>query len=280
MAAYDHQVNQQYGRHSLSDQIIAALEAAGKDIDHLTRDDLSTFDEFHIGGLQETRNLAERIPDFRPGMRVLDIGSGLGGPARTLAAEYGCEVVGLDLTEEFCEAAARLTDLVGLSDRVTFQHGDALDMPFEDYSFDVVWTQFAGMNIEDKHGLYAQCRRVLRDGGCFAFHEVLAGNTPDLIYPVFWADTAEINHLRSPDVMQQTLEAVGFRQVEWVDLTQYSTDWFEKMLAARKNTTEKPPLGFNVFVGESTPQKAANVIQNLQEGRVRVVQAVYQKEKA
>ena len=91
-----------------------------------------------------------RLTGLHEGMHVLDVGSGLGGPARTLAAEFGCRVTGRDLTEEFCRAAVMLTVRVGLQDRITFQHGSALDLPFEEATFDVVWTQGVFMNIADK----------------------------------------------------------------------------------------------------------------------------------
>lgn len=278
MSSYQQNVNSQYGRDSLSDQIIAALINGGKDIENLTRSDLSTFDEFHIGGLPETRHLVSKIPNWKPDNKVLDIGSGLGGPARTLAAEYGCHVVGLDLTVEFCEAATKLTDLVGLSNQVSFQHGNALEMPFDDNSFDVIWTQFTTMNIEDKQRLYEEYQRVLRPDGYFAFHEVMAGSVEGLVFPVFWADNADINHLQSPEKTQEMLETLGFHKIVWDDLTQYSTDWFQKMLDKPTDQT-KLNLGFNIFVGEKTPQKAANIIQNLHEGHITVVQAVYQVKK-
>lgn len=255
MTNYSQQVNQQYGREQLIDRILTVLKDAGKDIDNLTREDLSTFDEFHIGGLAETRKLVGHIPDFNAGSRVLDVGSGLGGPARTLAAEFECTVTGLDLTEEYCKAAIKLTDLVGLADQIKFQQGNALDMPFDDDQFDVVWTQFTAMNISDKKKLYEQCHRVLRHDGYLAFHEVLDGATPDWVFPVFWADTKDVNFLRSPESVQQILEEVGFELVYWADLTQYSFEWFEAMLAKRAtNPSEKPPLGFNIFVGKETPQ--------------------------
>lgn len=279
MSDYSPKVNKQYGRDNLADQIIAALKNDGKDITKLTRADLSTFDEFHIGGLVETRNLVNKIPNFKKGYKVLDVGSGLGGPARTLADEFECEVVGLDLTVEFCNAATKLTELVGLSDKVNFKQGNALDMPFEDNSFDVVWTQFAGMNIDDKLRLYEQCFRVLRDGGYLAFHEVMAGEKEGLIFPVFWADNDDVNFLQPIDTVQTILTDIGFEQVEWLDLTQYSYEWFEKMIEQRKQQTEKPPLGFNVFVGEDTPLKAQNIINNLREKHITVAQAVYQAKK-
>jgi len=213
MSDYSPQVNKQYSRDNLADQIITPLKNDGKDIDNLTRADLSTFDEFHIGGVVESRNLVSKIPDFNADCKVLDVGSGLGGLARTLADEFGCTVVGLDLTVEYVNVATKLTELVGLSDKVSFKQGNALDMPFEDNSFDVVWTQFAGMNIEDKQKLYAQCHRVLKDGGYLAFHEVMAGAKADLIFPVFWADTDEVNFLQPPETIQAILSDVGFEQV-------------------------------------------------------------------
>ncbi len=272
-------VNKQYGRDNLPDQILTALGNAGKDLDNLTRADLGTFDEFHIGGLAETRILISKIPDFQQGSKVLDMGSGLGGPARTLADEFDCEVVGIDLTQEYVKAATVLTERVGLSDKITFKQGDVLDMPFEDNSFDVVWTQFVGMNIEAKQTFYEQAYRVVRDGGYLAFHEVMAGENDGLIFPVFWADVAEVNHLRSPETVQEILADVGFEQIEWVDLTQASVEFFEKMLTARKQQTEKPPLGFNIFVGEETPLKAQNIIKNLDAGHIKVVQGIYKANK-
>ena len=183
--------------------------------------------------------------------------------------------MGLDLTEEYSKAAATLTEKTGLSDKVAFRHGNALDMPFDDDSFDVVWTQFAGMNIDDKQRLYEQCFRVLRKDGFLAFHEVLDGPTPGTVFPVFWADADDVNFLQPQESIQNTLEQIGFQQHEWVDLTAHSVEWFENMLTSAAQRPQA--LGFKVFVGESTPQKAANVITNLREGRVTVVQAVYKK---
>lgn len=275
MSDYGQMVNKQYGRDKLSEQIIATLQQAGKDINNLSRQDLSTFDEFHIGGVVETRNLIGRVPELKPRSRVLDVGSGLGGPARTLADEFDCEVVGLDLTEAYCQAATTLTELVGLSDRIRFQHGNALDMPFEDRQFDIVWTQFAAMNIEDKQRLYEQIYRVLKTDGYFVFHEVFAGDHDELIFPVFWADDDSVNHLRQPDFIRETLNTVGFEEVAWVDLTQHSTEWFEKMIHNPPQPADQPRLGFHVFVGAETPLKAKNIITNLQEKRITVYQGVY-----
>src|SRR5690606_27502884 len=233
---------------------------------------------FHVGGVMQTRSLAKEA-QLQPGMHVLDIGSGLGGPARTLAAEFGCRVTGLDLTEEFCHAAALLTRRVGLSDQDTLKHGSALDVPFEDNTFDAVWTQFAAMIIGDKEQLYSECRRVLRPGGLLALHEVMQGETTDLHYPVFWADDESLNFLRSPQEIRQLLVDKGFAERTWNDLTQQSFEWFQAMTATRQKEQGTPPLGFNVFVGDGVPQKAANVVRNLEEKRITVIQAVLQLDK-
>src|SRR5215831_8777611 len=149
MSDYVHAINQHYGQAELSAKLLTALREAGKDLDALTRDDFASFDEQHDGGRETTRELA-RVAGLREGMHVLDVGSGLGGPARTLAVEYGCRVTGLDLTEEFCRAATMLTARVGLQERTAFRHGSALDLPFEEATFDAVWTQGVLMHIADK----------------------------------------------------------------------------------------------------------------------------------
>ena len=267
-------IKQQYGQDDLSAKILAALQNAGKNVDALTRDDLKTFDEFHIGGVAETRTLAE-LAKLRPGMSVLDVGSGLGGPARTLAVEYGCRVTGLDITDEYCRAAEMLSARLGLSEQTRFHCGSALNMPFEDGSFDAVWTQFVGMNISDKQTFYREVRRVLKNGGIFALHEVMAGAHPDLHYPVFWANDAARNCLRPQEEIQQLLAAEGFKSLIWQDVTQHSYDWFRAMVE-RAQQRGPMPLGFHVFIPDSVTQKATNIIKNLEEHLITVVQAVFE----
>jgi sarcosine/dimethylglycine N-methyltransferase len=274
---YSQSVNQHYGQPYLKAKVLAALQNAGKNVDALTRDDLKTFDEFHFGGIAETRNLAE-LAALKPDTHVLDIGSGLGGPARTLAAEFGCRVTGLDLTDEFCQVAGMLTERVGLADCITFRQGNALDMPFDDSTFDVAWTQFAGMNIEDKARLYSEVRRVLKNGGLLAFHEVMAGSIPDLHYPVFWANDASLNYLKSPQEIWQLLTERNFEEVAWKDLTEHSAAWFRTFLG-RPQQSGPAPLGSDIFIPDSVPQKAANVLRNLEENRIAVAQAVFKLSK-
>ena len=152
----DNPVETHYTREDLGEAILAALKAAGKDINHLTPDDLAPVDEFHGGQRPATVRLAELV-GFTGTERVLDVGSGLGGPSRYLAWHYGCHVSGVDLTAEFVRVAEMLTRLTGLVDKADYRQGNALDLPLEDMSFDVVWSQNAAMNIADPTGSIAKC---------------------------------------------------------------------------------------------------------------------------
>ena len=217
-----------WDRDGLVATVLLALNVAGLDIDHLDVDDLAAIDQFHGGGLPVTIRLAElaglaQREGGSRSRRVLDVGGGLGGPARTLAAHYGCVVTALDLTRSYVEVAAELTRRVGLADRVTHLVGDALDLPFDDGSFDIVWTQNSGMNIADKRRLYAGFHRVLRPGGTLAFQEPMAGELQPLQYPVMWADTASTSHLVPPDEIRAILEALGFAVREWNPVTDAPT---------------------------------------------------------
>src|SRR6516165_1755861 len=170
------------------------LRSAGKDFQRLTTTDLATVDEFHIRGRKATLELAEKM-NLNADSNVLDIGSGLGGPARTLAETYGCRVTGIDLTQAFCDAAAAMSDWVGLSKRVSFRQGDATNLPFADKQFDAAMTIHVAMNITNKDKMYAEARRVIKPGGVFAVYDVLQGEGGDVLYPVPWARDPSISYL-------------------------------------------------------------------------------------
>jgi SAM-dependent methyltransferase len=210
--------NAHWGRDDLEGAILAALTAAGKDVAALTIDDLAPADQFHSGGKDATVRLA-RLAGARPGLRVLDVGGGLGGPARTLAAEFGCRVTVVDLTESYVRAGAALTARLDLSDRVSHRVGDALALELGGEAFDIVWAQNSGMNIADKERLYAGFARALRPGGILALQEPMAGPVQPPVYPVMWARDATASFLRPPDEMRRVIETAGFRAREWDDLT-------------------------------------------------------------
>lgn len=268
-----------YEPRGLLKRILAGLKALDKDLSSLTHEDLAPADEFHSNGRPATRALAEFAAIPR-GARVLDIGSGLGGPARYLAATHGCDVTGIDLSPEFCKVANELSRLTKLDGRTRFQVGNALDLRFEDESFDVVWTIQMQMNLPDKRPLYAGAVRVLKPGGVFVCQEICAGNGEPLELPVPWASRPEQSHLLEPDDLRRLIRSAGLRERRWRDIT-------ADIIAARKAQQAKaqaaggatgfPPLGMHLVLGEQAATKMANSARNTDAGRTVFIQGVFDK---
>jgi len=243
------------------------LAGAGKNLDALTVDDLAPADQFHGGGKPATLRLA-RAAGLAPGTSVLDVGGGLGGPARVLAAEFGCTVTVVDLTPSYVEAARMLTARVGLEDQVRHEVADALDLPFDDESFAVVWTQNSGMNIADKAALYASLRRVLRTGGTLAQQEPVAGSGGSPALPLMWADEASSSFLTPPGHLRELIEAAGFTARAWEDVSSESL----------VPTDAPPPPAHSIqrlVMGDRVELILRTMQQNLQEGRLRIIQGIF-----
>ena len=266
-------INAQYGNADIAARIVDRLSQAGKDLQHLTRDDLPAIDEFHAGGRDSTRELA-RIAGIKPGTRVLDLGCGVGGPARTLATEFDCTVVGVDITDAYCRAARQLTAMLDMGSAVSFLCADALDLPLADASFDAVWSQNVWMNIEDKARFLQQVTRVLRPGGLFALESILAGPVPGIHLPVLWADTPALNHLISTTAAKALLVASGLQEQTWLDTTLRTIELQRQRQAI--NERDGPPLlSLEAIVATNFRAKVANVLRNNLESRTMTIQAVY-----
>ncbi|MCH8892966.1 MAG: methyltransferase domain-containing protein [Chloroflexi bacterium] len=275
MPSYEQSISDQYGQSDLSSKILTALQDAGKDIDSLTTNDLSSFDQHHSGGLAATRELASLV-GLREGIRVLDVGSGVGGPARTLATEYGCDVTGIDLTEEYCLAAEMLTARLGLEARVRFHCGSALDMPFDDGTFDVVWMQNSSMNIPDKENLYSEVRRVLRIGGSLATQDVLSGAVEPLYYPVPWAADSSLSSMIGAEDLRNLLGQLGFIESAWIDGTELAMKSAKERVAAA--SAESPsPISQVLFVSQDVRETMENTLRNYEEGRALIVMSVFER---
>jgi MPBQ/MSBQ methyltransferase len=267
-------VTQHYARGGLAQSILDALQRAGKNLDALTIDDLAPVDQFHVRGKLSTIELAERA-GISAGQSILDIGGGIGGPARTLATLFGCHVTVVDLVDEFCETGAMLTERLDLADRVVHQQGDATALPFPDESFDVVWTQHSTMNIEPKASIYAEFQRVLRHRGRYASQEIMRGENSPVHYPVPWARDPSINFLESPDAIRGKIESSGFSMLQWIDETNKAREWYDKRLATA--AAGLPPLGIHLLLGDDMVAMSRNQVLNLNEHRIAIYQAVFEK---
>ena len=271
----DEDLTRHYAPGDLATAILAALEKVGKDLGCLTPEDLAPMDEFHVRGRQATLELARAV-GLRPSQHVLDVGSGLGGPSRCVARTVGPRVTGVDLTGEYCRVAAMLAERVGLSRLVTYLQGDALDLPFPDGAFDVVWTQHAAMNIRDKRRLYREMSRVLGPHGTLALYDVLAGPAGPAHFPVPWARGPATSFLVTPGELRQLLEASGFTIERWDDTTAAAAAWFAHQ-ASKTRDTGVPQLGLDVVLGPEFGLMARNLRRSLDEGRVVLAQVVARK---
>ncbi len=263
------QIRRYWERDGLGERILDVLRESGRDLDALTIDILAPLDQFHGGGKPATERLA-RLANLTPSTRVLDVGGGLGGPARTLAVMFGCQVDVLDLTESYVHAGTLLTDQLRLSDRVRFHVGNALELPFDDGSFDVVWTQNSGMNIADKARSYGGFHRVIRPGGRLALQEPLLGTVQPVIYPQMWARDEASSILLTPDDLRTLIEQAGFGLVAWEDVTAVTS-------LAPLPAPGAPPTLQALVLGDELPLVRANGTRNFDEGRLVNIQAVFDR---
>ncbi len=257
---------------SLAKAIMAALEKAGVDTASPSVRDLEPMDHLHGGGAEATRGLLARLSP-RPAQHILDIGSGIGGPARFLASEYGCRVTGIDLTQEFCDVAVMLTEKTGLDDRVSFRQASALDLPFDDACFDGAYSQNVSMNISDKVAFYGEACRILKPGGLFVAAEVAEGPEGPPFFPVPWALTPEISHLSKVDEISDLLAAAGFRDIEIIDQTAAMMD-FHQRTRARIAAEGEPVLSPKVVIGKDADERLKNSVRSVVEKRIIPVEVV------
>jgi SAM-dependent methyltransferase len=262
------EVRRHYSVVGLTDRIKSALATITPEGEMLTVAQLAPLDQFHTRGILATTELADAT-GLEPATRVLDLGCGIGGPARYLAATFGCRVTGVDLSPAFIDAATYLTERCGLSDRVTFQVGNALHLPFEDATFDTMFLQHVAMNIEDRTTLYTEIRRILMPGGRFATHDLVLRDGY-VVYPVPWARDASTSFLLSEGGTRTALEQAGFKAVLWRDDTQAALNWFQAATASL--SPSGPNLG--AVMGLDFRATIGNLARNLRENRLGVLYAV------
>lgn len=257
-----------YDPAGLLERIKAALATIAPEDQKLAVAQLAPLDQFHIRGIDATTELA-RPAGVDSGTRVLDLGCGIGGPARHLVTAFGCMVTGIDLSSSFIETAIYLTARCGLSDRINFHVGDALHLPFKDGAFDVVFLQHVAMNIRDRGALYAEVHRVLRPRGRFVTYDLVRSGG-GVVYPVPWARDASTSFLLSEKETRAELERSGFRPVVWRDDSEIALEWFE----TTGNGSAPNGLTLGLLLGQDFQEMRANVVRNIRENRIGVLSAV------
>jgi sarcosine/dimethylglycine N-methyltransferase len=261
-------VRDHYRATGLTERLKTALAALGPEDQRLTPRQLGALDQFHTRGLAATAELAT-LAGITAGMSVLDVGSGVGGPARFLAATYGCRVTGVDLSGPFVDAARYLTERTGQSGQVSFEIASALELPFDSGRFDVALLQHVAMNIHDRARLYREIRRVLKLGGRFATFDVVL-NSGEPHYPLPWARTPATSFLLTAAATREAIEPAGFRTRAWQDDSEAAKAWIVQM---RASAPPSPNLG--VVMGPDFAQLSANLGRNLMESRLGILTAMF-----
>lgn len=268
-------IAEHYTHGALEQAILAALRASGKDIEHLTHADLAALDEFHVGGRPATAELFARI-DLPRGARMLDVGSGIGGPARHGASERGWRVDGIDLTDEYVRVAEALSRRLGLADRVSFRQASAASLPFAEATFDGAYMMHVGMNIADKRSVFAEVHRVLKPGGLFAIFDLMRENDAALDYPLPWASAPDSNFIDAAAGYRRALEHVGFAVATERNRADFARAFFRQAAErmAQAQAAGEPPPPPPVVMGATAPRKLANLRALIERGTIAPVEII------
>ncbi|MFX0024076.1 MAG: class I SAM-dependent methyltransferase [Candidatus Hermodarchaeota archaeon] len=273
---YEEAINNQYGQFNLGIKIISLLKSKGIEDTSLVQEILAPIEELHLLGRKATLELAQEV-NIDKNMKILDVGSGLGGSARTLVSNFGCNVIGIDLSEEFCHAADLINELLGYAGNIEIQKGDALNMPFDDNSFDITFIQYVSMNIKNKKRLISEIYRILRPRGRFVIHTICAGLVEPIHFPVFWADNPDISFLSTPDELHQLISKCGFKELLWRDDTIRFLNEIQIRRSNRSSNTLRSISSEVWNLIHTDPRiKWKNGIRNLEEERTVVYQGIFE----
>ncbi len=278
-------VKDHYNSDNLTKKIKTALLNAGKEISGLTPGltpglttrDLSSIDQLHTGGAKASLDLIGKI-NLSERSLVLDAGCGIGGSSRMLAEKSGCKVLGIDLADQFIDAAQFLTKETGLESQITFQQGSILDLPCEDNTFDAILCQHVLMNIKEKTKALNEFFRVLKPGGQLLLHEISKGINDDMRYPVPWAFEPSISFLEPWDATAELIKMIGFQTVNSIDNSDVARDWWKKVKsfpASEKN--RRNALNPGLILGKNAVFFGENMFANFKNNSICLVEAILKK---
>ena len=274
MDSLNKNIENHYLKEGLYEDIVNRLKEQNIALNNVKRSDIAGTDEFHVRGATVSKELANSININ--GLTVLDVGCGLGGPCRMLADEFNCQTTGIDLSNEYIRTANKLSELVNLNDKTTFIQGDATELPFDDKTFDIVWTQHVQMNIPNKKKFYSEINRVLKPDGYLLFYEILRNENGEINYPMPWASLADHSFLFKAEEMDRILNEVGLTKEQSTDQTQTGIDFFDA-LVTRLKESGPPKMGLNVLMGDTTKPKLMNLLAHLKSGELELKSGVYKK---
>lgn len=266
------EIAEHWGKGDVYSLIVSALNKMSKPLEGLTLEDLASVDHFHARGLPATVELADLLP-IKVGQHILDIGCGLGGPARYMANRFQCKVSGLDITVPFVEAANKLTALLRMESAVKIEQGDGQRLPYPDSHFDGAYTQHVTMNVADRQRFFTEAYRVLKPGAFFALSEHGLGPKGNLHHPVPWSADGSGAYLITPSETRTVLEQAGFEDIVIEDTgAKYAAGYRIAIEKAEKGAL--PPLGVHLLMGETALQKTRNTLRNIEEGRTHPIQLI------
>lgn len=271
--SYEKQVSDHYLHGNLIDAIEAALAAIGKTTDTVSLEDLAPVDEFHVGGRTATDHLLNQLA-ISEDNHLLDIGCGLGGAARYVAAKYNNRVTGIDLTPEYIEAGNRLSGWLKLDRCVSLDEGSALSMPYQDNTFDGSYLLHVGMNIDDKTALFKEIYRVLKPGAFLGIYDMMRQHAGELAYPVPWATDSHTSQLSSPEVYQKALNDAGFEIAKVNNRRDFAMDVFDQLRAKAKDSRGPNPLGLHILMQGSSADKVRNMVDNVTKNLIAPVEII------
>ena len=265
-----------YRRGGLLAAIESGLDTLGKDPGSVTLRDLAAVDEFHIGGREASVAFLDRMR-LSAGQELLDIGCGLGGPARFAAAHYDCQVTGVDLTADYVETGQSLCRWTGLEAKVSLLQGSALDLSFADGSFDHAYMIHVGMNIEDKVALCSEVNRLLRPGGRFGIYDVMRTGDGDLCFPLPWSSKPETSFISPVETYKKALLSAGFSIAAESNRRDAALAFFDRQRAKKAVLDVPPPLGLHLVMGADSGQKLANLVASVVADRAAPIEIIAQK---
>jgi SAM-dependent methyltransferase len=272
----EQRVADHYAAGDLLAAIRGGVEALGKTESTVGVEDLAPVDEFHIGGRAATTELLDRV-GVTSGSEVLDIGCGIGGTSRFIAASSGCRVTGIDLTPSYIDVATELSRWTGLAERTRFEVGSALEMPFDDGSFDRAVQLHVGMNISDKVSLFEEVYRVLKPGGRFGVYDIMVMSDEEFSFPVPWASDSSTSFVSDVSTYREALSGAGFEVTEERNRGDFAVEFFAALKARTASAGGPPPLGLHLIMGADAMVKIANMVEAVGAGILAPVEIICNK---